>query len=55
MSTSRFETFPRIDADGTVDDLWLINSADWVLIGWEMRLVQHVANQCAIAIRQARL
>jgi hypothetical protein len=35
MSTSRFETFPRIDADGTVGDLWLINSADWVLIGWE--------------------
>jgi hypothetical protein len=33
MSNSRFETFAMIDADGTVGGLWLINSADWVLIG----------------------
>ena len=36
-------------------DLWLIHSKDHVFSESEIRLVQQVANQCAIAIRQARL
>ncbi|MDX2216227.1 MAG: GAF domain-containing sensor histidine kinase [Oculatellaceae cyanobacterium bins.114] len=36
-------------------DLWLIHDRDHVFTEFEIRLVQQVANQCAIAIRQARL
>ncbi|MGG6293593.1 GAF domain-containing protein [Leptolyngbya sp. AN02str] len=36
-------------------DLWLIHHPDYVFNEFEIRLVQQVANQCAIAIRQARL
>jgi len=36
-------------------DLWLIHHKDYVFTEPEIRLVQQVANQCAIAIRQARL
>ncbi|MEO0409614.1 MAG: GAF domain-containing protein [Cyanobacteria bacterium P01_A01_bin.135] len=36
-------------------DLWLVHHADHVFNEFEIRLVQQVANQCAIAIRQARL
>ncbi|NJL21814.1 MAG: GAF domain-containing protein [Leptolyngbyaceae cyanobacterium SM1_3_5] len=36
-------------------DLWLINHRDYEFNEDEIRLVQQVANQCAIAIRQARL
>lgn len=36
-------------------DLWLIHEKDYVFNVSEIRLVQQVANQCAIAIRQARL
>ncbi|MBW4655334.1 MAG: GAF domain-containing protein [Kaiparowitsia implicata GSE-PSE-MK54-09C] len=36
-------------------DLWLINHKDHVFNESEIRLAQQVANQCAIAIRQARL
>ena len=36
-------------------DLWLINHKDYQFNEDEIRLVQQVANQCAIAIRQARL
>jgi PAS domain S-box-containing protein len=36
-------------------DLWLINYKDYVFSEFEIRLVRQVANQCAIAIRQARL
>jgi len=36
-------------------DLWLINHKDYVFSEFEIRLVRQVANQCAIAIRQARL
>lgn len=36
-------------------DLWLITDADRVLNDLEVRLIQQVTNQCAIAIRQARL
>jgi signal transduction histidine kinase len=36
-------------------DLWLIHHHEHVFSASEIRLVQQVANQCAIAIRQARL
>jgi len=36
-------------------DLWLVHHKDHVFENFEVRLVQQVANQCAIAIRQARL
>lgn len=36
-------------------DLWLIHDKDHMFDEHEIRLVQQVANQCAIAIRQARL
>ena len=38
-----------------LEDLWLINQSDYLFDELEIRLVQQVANQCAIAIRQARL
>ncbi|MGB3496052.1 MAG: HAMP domain-containing sensor histidine kinase [Elainellaceae cyanobacterium] len=46
---------PIIDDQGVLGDLWLINSADHAFKDLELRLLQQVANQCAIAIRQARL
>jgi signal transduction histidine kinase len=36
-------------------DLWLIHHEDHIYNEFEIRLVEQVANQCAIAIRQARL
>ncbi|MGB3496274.1 MAG: ATP-binding protein [Elainellaceae cyanobacterium] len=36
-------------------DLWLVHHKDYIFKDLEVRLVQQVANQCAIAIRQARL
>lgn len=36
-------------------DLWLVHHPNHVFNEFEIRLVQQVANQCAIAIRQARL
>jgi PAS domain S-box-containing protein len=46
---------PLIDDQGVLGDLWLYKPEDTYLDDTEMRLVQQVANQCAIAIRQARL
>jgi len=46
---------PVSDDQGVIGDLWLINQKDHVFNESEIRLVQQVANQCAIAIRQARL
>lgn len=46
---------PIIDDQGVLGDLWLINAADYAFKDLELRLLQQVANQCAIAIRQARL
>jgi signal transduction histidine kinase len=40
---------------GVLGDLWLIHQEDHVFDEFEIRLVQQVANQCAIAIRQAQL
>jgi PAS domain S-box-containing protein len=46
---------PIVDDRGVLGDLWLINDRDYSFDDIEIRLVQQVANQCAIAIRQARL
>lgn len=46
---------PILDDRGVLGDLWLINGKDYGFDEQEIRLVQQVANQCAIAIRQARL
>ncbi len=46
---------PIFDDQGILGDLWLSKSKDHLFNELEIRLVQQVANQCAIAIRQARL
>lgn len=46
---------PIIDDNGVLGDLWLVNDADYGFKELELRLMQQVTNQCAIAIRQARL
>ncbi|MBW4679352.1 MAG: PAS domain S-box protein [Microcoleus vaginatus WJT46-NPBG5] len=46
---------PIVDDQGVLGDLWLFNQQDYVFNDLEIRLVQQVANQCAIGIRQARL
>ena len=46
---------PILDDRGVLGDLWLINDKDYGFQDMEIRLVQQVSNQCAIAIRQARL
>ncbi|MEM6426568.1 MAG: ATP-binding protein [Cyanobacteria bacterium P01_D01_bin.128] len=46
---------PILDDRGVLGDLWLINDKDYGFNEQDIRLVQQVANQCAIAIRQARL
>lgn len=51
---SMFAAPIRDDRD-VLGDLWLINDADSCLTEIDIRLVQQVTNQCAIAIRQARL
>ncbi len=46
---------PLVDDQGVLGDLWLITDKEYAFRERELRLVQQVANQCAIAIRQARL
>ncbi|MEM6445971.1 MAG: GAF domain-containing protein [Cyanobacteria bacterium P01_D01_bin.123] len=46
---------PIVDDRGVLGDLWAINRPGRGFTTLEVRLVQQVANQCAIAIRQARL
>ena len=46
---------PIFDDRGTIGDLWLFKHPEAAFDELEIRLVQQVANQCAIAIRQARL
>ena len=46
---------PILDDRDVLGDLWLINDVDTYLDELDIRLVQQVTNQCAIAIRQARL
>lgn len=46
---------PIRDDQGTLGDLWLVTDKEYVFRESEVRLVEQVANQCAIALRQARL
>lgn len=46
---------PISDDKGVLGDLWLVNQSFYEFSDQDIRLVQQVANQCAIAIRQARL
>ncbi|MDX2213673.1 MAG: GAF domain-containing protein [Oculatellaceae cyanobacterium bins.114] len=46
---------PIQDDQGVIGDLWLFQDRLLTFNELEVRLVQQVANQCAIAIRQARL
>ncbi len=46
---------PIVDDQSVMGDLWLFKEASEAFTELEIRLVQQVANQCAIAIRQARL
>lgn len=39
----------------TMGDIWLASHTDRILDDLEIRLIQQVTNQCAIALRQARL
>lgn len=46
---------PIQDDQGVLGDLWLVHQPDYAFSEQDVRLMQQVANQCAIAIRQARL
>lgn len=46
---------PIVDDQGVLGDLWLFKPREAVFNDLEVRLVQQVANQCAIALRQSRL
>ncbi|MEO1133908.1 MAG: FHA domain-containing protein, partial [Cyanobacteria bacterium J06639_1] len=47
--------FPIADDSGVMGDLWLTRHADLTFSDRDIRLVERVATQCAIAMRQARL
>jgi PAS domain S-box-containing protein len=47
--------YPLIDDQGVLGDLWLYRDCQHCFEEAEIRLVQQVAKQCAIAIRQSRL
>ncbi|MDX2232362.1 MAG: GAF domain-containing protein [Leptolyngbyaceae cyanobacterium bins.349] len=46
---------PIMDDQGVIGDLWLYRRQENFFENTEIRLVQQVANHCAIAVRQARL
>jgi signal transduction histidine kinase len=46
---------PIFDDQGIFGNLWLVRPKEAIFDEFEIRLVQQVANECAIAIRQARL
>lgn len=46
---------PIFDAQGMMGNLWLIKPTQEAFDDLEVELVQQIANQCAIAIRRARL
>jgi PAS domain S-box-containing protein len=48
-------TCPVMDDQEVLGDIWLYRDADHPFTTNEIHLVEQVANQCAIAIRQARL
>ncbi|HEY9615730.1 MAG TPA: response regulator [Microcoleaceae cyanobacterium] len=45
----------QVEQQGTLGDLWLFKPLNAEFIEPEIHLVEQVANQCAIALRQARL
>jgi len=45
----------QVDQSGILGDLWLFRNTYSAFTDMEMHLVKQVANQCAIALRQARL
>lgn len=47
--------FPILHGEQPIGDIWLVCKAHRTLDHLEVRLVNQVVNQCAIAIRQARL
>ena len=60
--TIRAETYhatvlacPFVDERGILGDMWLFKFSPDCYSDLEIRLIQQVANQCAIALRQARL
>lgn len=46
---------PIFDEQGVIGDIWLVNHTYYAFHEQDIRLTQQVANQCAIALRQARL
>jgi hypothetical protein len=46
---------PIFDDQGIIGNLWVTRLTQETFNDLELKLVQHVANECAIAIRQARL
>ncbi|MDX2242438.1 MAG: GAF domain-containing protein [Leptolyngbyaceae cyanobacterium bins.302] len=46
---------PLLDDQGVLGDIWLFKPNQETFTDMEIRLVQQIANQCAIALRQARL
>lgn len=46
---------PIVDDRRVLGDIWIINDRDYSYHPYEVRLVQQVANQCAIGLRQSRL
>ena len=46
---------PIFDDRGILGNLWLLRPPESWFESWEIQLVQQIADQCAIAIRQARL
>lgn len=46
---------PILDEQGVLGDLWLFKPSEDCFSDWEIRLVQQVAQQSAIALRQAQL
>ncbi|MDJ0703311.1 MAG: MASE1 domain-containing protein [Leptolyngbyaceae cyanobacterium MO_188.B28] len=46
---------PILDDQGVLGDLWLVKQKHQTFDDQDVQLVQQVANQCAIALRQARL
>lgn len=46
---------PMLDDQGVLGDIWLLKQSHECFDDLEVRLIQQVANQCAIALRQARL
>jgi PAS domain S-box-containing protein len=47
--------FPIVDDQDVLGDLWLVAEQSFIFTEQDMRLVQQVASQCAIALRQSRL